>query len=42
MDWETLFERAPEGVTVEAVRTSLAARRERPTDADADGGGADG
>jgi hypothetical protein len=27
MDWESLFERAPEGVTVEAVRESLAARR---------------
>jgi hypothetical protein len=28
MDWATLFERAPEGVTVEDVREALARRRD--------------
>jgi hypothetical protein len=28
MDWETLFEHTPDGVTVEDVREALAARRE--------------
>jgi hypothetical protein len=28
MDWATLFERAPEGVTVADVRETLEARRE--------------
>ena len=28
MDWATLFERAPEGVTAEDVREALARRRD--------------
>lgn len=28
MDWATLFERAPEGVTVEQVRDALSERRD--------------
>jgi hypothetical protein len=28
MDWATLFDRAPEGVTVAAVREALRARRD--------------